>query len=363
MEIIFVSPNIKIGGGNRVFIELANKLINNYNIKIIYPQNSSDINTFNVNKDIQFIGIGKMANSKIAKLINLIKCIYYINKLPNNNIIVFSDPIFCLLIPLIRNKNRIYRFIQADDYCIFDDGLLLGNGFLLTLYKKLCKLSYKLNIKYIFNSKFVYNQFVSISHKKEVPFNLVHPSINHDVFKVNLIAKDIKKDCFSVCIVARKHPSKGLITFINAYNQLPNNYKKRITDIKLISHDDLSDYNTKGMNIIKPRSDNEIAKIFLNSNLFISTSWLEGFGLPPLEAMACGCPVITSDSKGIHEFAIDEYNCLMYEPKNELQLIEKIKFCIDNSDICKKLSLNGIKTADKFNWDLSAQQFINIISK
>ena len=87
-----------------------------------------------------------------------------------------------------------------------------------------------------------------------------------DAVVLSDFAKDIKKDCFSVCIVARKHPSKGLITFINAYNQLPNNYKKRITDIKLISHDDLSDYNTKGMNIIKPRSDNEIAKIFLNSN-------------------------------------------------------------------------------------------------
>ncbi len=53
------------------------------------------------------------------------------------------------------------------------------------------------------------------------------------------------------------------------------------------------------------------------SHIFISTSWWEGFGLPSLEAMACGCALILTDAGGVNEYAIANENCLMYEPKNQ----------------------------------------------
>lgn len=61
----------------------------------------------------------------------------------------------------------------------------------------------------------------------------------------------------------------------------------------------------------------EIAYYMNLSHIFISTSWWEGFGLPPLEAMACGCAVILSNSGGVNEYAQLDDNCLMFDPRNE----------------------------------------------
>lgn len=359
-QIVFVIPSIKTGGGNRVFIELANQLYDNHNVCIVYPNNSKEVNTFSSKKNLQYISIGRLAETKMGKLLNLFRCINYLNSLPNNFILILTDPIFCLLIWMLKKKNRIYRFIQADDYRIYDDGNVLGKGLKLKLYKFLCKRAYKKHINYIFNSKFVYNIFCKDSQRKDVKYNLVYPAINHSVFKPVERAANSFHGC-SLCLVARKHPWKGLDTFINVYRSLPNELKSQIKKVTLISHDDLSGFETTGMDIIKPTCDEDIARIYQHSDIFISTSWWEGFGLPPLEAMACGCAVITSKSGGVNEFAKDNDNCLMFEPKNEHELFEKIKMLILDQTLRKRLAIAGIKTSLSFDWEKSSKQLLNII--
>lgn len=358
MEIVFITPSIKTGGGNRVFIELANQLCDMHNVSIVYPNNSPEINTFRMNSNIRLECIGKLAKSQAGKIWNLLRCVSYLNSLPSNNSLILTDPIFCLFIPLLKHKKRVRRFIQADDYRIYDDGKILGKGLILKIYKKLCLYSYRQKIDYIFNSNFVYNKFCTDIKRNDVRFKLVHPALNHSIFKY--VEKDSFHGC-SVCLVVRKHPMKGFKTFVNMYRNLPLEIKSQISRITLISHDDLSEFDTHGMQIVKPTCDEDIARVYQQSDIFISTSWWEGFGLPPLEAMACGCVVITSKSGGVDEFAIDYVNCLMYPPKDELQLSEKLKTALSDSDLRRKLSLQGRETATHFDWTKSATQFINIL--
>lgn len=359
MKLFFLTPSIKTGGGNRVFIELANILCDTNDISIIYPQNSSENNTFQRNNKIKFIGIGSFSESKIKKIFNLLQSISFINKKEYiDTKIVISDPIFCIFIPLIKNKKRVFRFMQSDDYGIFDDGKILGKGIILKLYKKLCLLSYNYRVSYIFNSKFVYDKFCLNSKRNDIPYRLVYPAINHSIFTDDRISESSK--C-SICLVARKHPLKGLITFINVFQKLPTEIKNKIGVITLISHDDLSDFNTEGMEIVKPECDNDIAHIYQKSDIFISTSWYEGFGLPPLEAMACGCAVITSKSGGVNEFAKENVNCLMFEPKNETELTEKLVILLNDENLRKTIAEEGAKTAKNFNWNKSALQLLEII--
>lgn len=360
MKIVFVTPSIKTGGGNRVFIELANRLCITNEVSVVYPNNSLDVNTFQKQDAVRFVSVGKFAASKVGKLVNMVRCIHYLNTLPATVKLIFTDPIFCLLIPLLCNKKNVYRFIQADDYRIFDDGKVLGNGVALKLYKKRCLKSYRQKIKFIFNSCFVYDRFCTDSKRNDIPFNLVHPAIDHIIFKPVERESSPFHGC-SLCLIARKHPWKGLATFINAYHSMPLEMKERISCIKLVSHDDLSDFDTTGMEIVRPTCDEDIAHVYQESDIFISTSWWEGFGLPPLEAMACGCAVITSESGGVNEFAVDGVNCLMYEPKNENQLLEKLSVMMLNLDLRKRLAKQGIKTAKDFSWNKSANQLIHIL--
>ena len=68
-KIVFVLPSIKTGGGNRVIIELSNQLIlKGIDIDIVYPNNSTEINTFKVNEKVNFIALGIFKNSKLNKI-------------------------------------------------------------------------------------------------------------------------------------------------------------------------------------------------------------------------------------------------------------------------------------------------------
>ncbi len=58
-------------------------------------------------------------------------------------------------------------------------------------------------------------------------------------------------------------------------------------------------------------SDEQVGKLFCEATVFIQTSTHEGFALPPLEAMACGTPVVCTDANGNRDFCVDGVNCLM----------------------------------------------------
>lgn len=359
MKIVFVVPSMKTGGGNRVFFEIANKLSENLDVEVVYPYNSLDRHTFEINKSINLISVGNLAISTFSKLKNLLNVILYLNQKYKNDIVVVSDPIFSLFLCLL-NIKRLYRFVQADDYRIFDDGSVLGTGIVLKLYKNLCLYSYKYKTNFIFNSRFVYNQYCFDSKRTDIAYRVVHPAINHDIFNP-LAIETYTHEQLQLCLVARKHPSKGLQTFLNVWNTLPPEITQKIANVILISHDDLSNFDTSGMTILKPSADIDIARMYCQSDIFISTSWREGFGLPPLEAMACGCACIISDAGGVNEYALPEENCLMFAPKDEAVLMEQLIRLVTDSNLRKILIKGALKTSSFFNWDQSSKQLINII--
>jgi glycosyltransferase involved in cell wall biosynthesis len=355
--VVFITPSFKTGGGNRVFIELANEICSKTGVSIVFPNNSPDKHTFYLNDSVRVKAIGKLAASRLSQTVNLLKCIFYLKKHHKNDILIISDPILSIFVPAFLKNRKLYRFVQADDYAIYDDGLLLGTGILLKSYKILCKWSYKQKISFIFNSKYTYEQYLKYSNS-DIPYRPVYPAVNHCMFKQK--ETETTKNTVRICLVARKHPFKGLISFVNVYNSFPAEVKNRLT-VRLISHDDLSSFEISGMEIVNPVSDREIADIYNDSDIFISTSWQEGFGLPPLEAMACGCAAIISNSGGVNEYARPNENCLMFEAKNENELRDCIILLLENEILRIELALHGKKDSIKFSWKNSANQLLEIL--
>lgn len=355
-KMYFITPSLKTGGGNRVFIELANILCSKNDITIMYPNNSEEQNSFYTNPSVIQKAIGSYKKSKTHKLLNICKLIYAINKIDKESFVVFTDPIFSILSRLL-TSNKKYRFIQADDYRIFDDGLVLGKGVLLKIFKFLCLASYKdKKTQYIFNSKYVYKQFLNDSRRKDIPFKIVHPAVNQLIFNSNNLTKEN-----SICLVARKHPLKGIQTFLNVWKVLDSSIKKKIEMVYFVSHDDLSSFDLTGITVIKPQNDEEIANIYKKCNFFISTSWSEGFGLPPLEAMFCSCACIISKCGGVDEYAINEVNCIMFEPKNETELMSKLERLLGDAVLQEKLKQNTSNIKNMFTWENSAEQLLEVL--
>jgi glycosyltransferase involved in cell wall biosynthesis len=367
-KIIFVAPQFKNGGGNRVFVELANSIsrFGNYELEIAYPNNSLEVNHYRIESNVSVKTIGKIATYLTHKLYNCFLLFKYIIREFKNNentTVIISDPILCVFLWVIPQKysKNVIRFIQADDYKLYDDLFVLKNKFFLFIFKICTNFNYRLKFKYVFNSRFSYNRFISTCNRNDVPEIIVHPAVDKTTFYSAKECDANINEKLSICLVARDHPLKKLDDFITVWSNLPLEIKNKINDVFMISTDKLERFDLTDFIIVRPQSDTEIANVFRKSDLFISTSLWEGFSLPPLEAMHCGMVILSSDSGGIREYAIDKKNALLYSPENRKELSDKLIELILNRELRKELHINAKNVIKEFSWDNSAKKLMSII--
>ena len=93
----------------------------------------------------------------------------------------------------------------------------------------------------------------------------------------------------------------------------------------------------------------EVAVLYSEATCFVQTSLHEGFCLPLIEAMASGCPVITTDSHG-NAFCIDDVNCLMVEQGNEKSVADAIERMMSDPALRDRLRAAGLETAKNYAW-------------
>lgn len=99
-------------------------------------------------------------------------------------------------------------------------------------------------------------------------------------------------------------------------------------------------------------SDNDLASLYRSSFAFIFPSLYEGFGLPPLEAMACGAAVICSDVSCLPEVIGDAG--LMIDPKKPSSMTEAMEALIDNSSLRENLRNKSLRRSSLFSWKNTA---------
>lgn len=104
-------------------------------------------------------------------------------------------------------------------------------------------------------------------------------------------------------------------------------------------------------------SDKELANAYKYATAFIYPSLYEGFGIPLLEAMHYGCPIVASGTSCFPEVAGDA--ALYFDPENLDDLISKTEKIINDSDIRKKLIESGKEREKKFGWDKCAEETLD----
>ena len=101
----------------------------------------------------------------------------------------------------------------------------------------------------------------------------------------------------------------------------------------------------------------ELAELYRRCTVFVSASWWESFGLPPLEAMACGAAVVTTDSRGVRTYAVHDENCLMVSPRDPNALADAIRLVLADPDLADRLRRAGPDTAARFTWPAAVERF------
>ena len=98
-------------------------------------------------------------------------------------------------------------------------------------------------------------------------------------------------------------------------------------------------------------SDQQLAGLYGQVGCLVSTSLHEGLGLPHLEAMACGTPVVTTEADGNMEFCDHGRNCLIYASDDMAGMAAGIRRVLSDETLWRSLVHHGLKTAAEYRWD------------
>lgn len=166
----------------------------------------------------------------------------------------------------------------------------------------------------------------------------------------------------------RKNLKNLLLSFFEIYKDIPHNLLlvgpiNKDYIMKLIKDNVYSDdLKSKILNriILSGFVDQQdLPFIYSSASLFVLPSLYEGFGFPPLEAMACEVPVIISKNSSLKEL-IQDSGLYIENPLDPTEISEKILFILSNDNLQKKLVKKGLIQSKKYSWDKTVEDTINI---
>lgn len=224
------------------------------------------------------------------------------------------------------------------------------------------------------------NDFLKYCPKmKDENITVIPLATNDNFYKCNDKAKIIatkekynipldKKYIFSLCTI---EPRKNLLFAIKNFLKFID--KNNINDFIFVlggGHWDafLSQFKEEVGNIEKYKDkivrigyvdDEDLSALYSDAFCFVYPSLYEGFGLPPLEAMKCGAPVITSDVSSLPEVVGDD--AIKINPKDDVALQNAYKKLYENEELRVDLANRGLKRAELFSWKKTADIIVDKI--
>ncbi len=110
----------------------------------------------------------------------------------------------------------------------------------------------------------------------------------------------------------------------------------------------------------KPRAE-DLTRLYNSCSIFLHPSHEEGWGLPPAEAMACGCAVVAAANDGVYEFAEDNVNALLAPVRQPAALARKIISLLEDDSLRIRIAESGHRMIQKFSWDNAVTALENIL--
>jgi len=250
------------------------------------------------------------------------------------------ENVWWLRISLRANVGLGYYYIQHYEPLFFSDSYLYYAA----------KETYYLPLNWIVNSSWVNEQL-----RKRIGRHgpVVVPGVDTNVFFPREVSK--RGDEKTIISLGKGIKIKGLNYLFKALEIV-----KKETDVKLklILYGNephlikMSPIQTKY--VINP-TDEELSKLYSLSDIAIVPSLYESSPLPPLEAMACGTPVVTT-RYGTEDYCFNEINSLVVSPKDPKALANAILRLLKDESLRENLRKEGLRTAKLFTWDETANK-------
>jgi glycosyltransferase involved in cell wall biosynthesis len=230
-------------------------------------------------------------------------------------------------------------------------------------FKYILKYRFRYVDYYIVPSNAVREDLIRIFNIEPKRISVIHEGIT-DKFRPS---DTMKKEKY-ILAVSTLEPRKNFKKIIDCYIQLKKNNK---IEEKLVIVGKKGWYYKDILKIPEELSkyiifkgyvpEYQLIELYQKAKLFIYPSLYEGFGLPILEAMASGCPVITSNTSSLPEVAGDA--AFLVNPTKKTEIKNAILNIIENKDLADDFICRGLKRAKKFSWNQCAEKTISFYEK
>ena len=341
---------------------------------------SKNIENYNINfKNYYYYGYfstklinNSKSNSSLQKFKSLIDKNQLLKKITRKLMIVFSN--------IFKKEFDIYwepNFIPLDSIkakkvitSVHDFSFVLYKDYhpkerIEYFEKNFFKNIYRSNYIICF-SEFTKKEILNYIDIDENRVKVIYHGVDHKLFKVYK-DKGLNfelPESFIFC-AGSIEPRKNLLGLLKAYNNLDKNlknkYKLVLAGFKGWNNSDvleLIEKNRDNIIYLGYITDEELAKVYNLATIFVYPSFYEGFGLPVLEAMACGTAVITSNISSLPEVGGDAV--IYCNPYDVGDICNKIKMLLTDENLQRELKIKGVKRAKQFTWEKSAKEHIEL---
>ena len=169
--------------------------------------------------------------------------------------------------------------------------------------------------------------------------DVISPGIDLDTFAE---LPDVHRRSDRILALGRTQPLKNLPLTLAA--------AARVSEAELVLFGSEPEIGREhGVAYVERPSDAEVNRLLNEATVFVQTSHHEGFCLPPLEAMAAGCPVVCTDAHGNRDYCVDGENCLIPEADAEA-VAAAIRRVLTDAPLRERLAAGGRRTAAEYGW-------------
>ena len=207
---------------------------------------------------------------------------------------------------------------------------------------------------------------------------MIHNGLEHDRFfpgsrdeaQIKIAKKHNLTTPFFLYVARLEHPAKNHVRLISAFNEFK---AKTRSDWQLVFggsdwHGAEAIHAAAKQSPFAPDirslgfvSNEDLPDLYRAAEVFVYPSLYEGFGMPPIEAMACGCPVICSTRGSLGE--IVEQAAAIVEPEDISSMAKQLDLLANDAPLRERLRAAGLAQAAKFDWNRTASETLSIYGR
>jgi len=280
----------------------------------------------------------------------------------------FVDLLFC-------PPSKTVATVHGDLHWVLPEYVMNTNRLTILKRRYLERLVSKRFDNFIAVSESVKRSLVKYSKVPQDRIKVIYEGVDTELFKV---IEQEEKDSFKkekgleyhyILHVSNYAPVKNMNALINAFFELKREgvrHKLVIAGIRWDQSDVHNLIEKLGLNedviFLGGVPQEDLVALYNCADLFVSASLHETFGLPILEAMACGCPVITTNAFAMPEVAGDAA-LLLDNPKDTSELCHKMYKLLIDENLRKQLRTGGLERAQQFSWEKCAKETLEVYEK